>query len=163
MKDEILNNGIASELARHLDGGMAFTPVKNILHKIPFDKLGIRPKGLPYSFYEVFYHIVYAQKDILDFTTADSYQLPDWPKDYWPKEKQPKDKPSWDALKQSYLTDCESLKMYLTKKGNSLINPVKHASDKEQTLLRETLLVLNHTAYHTAQLLIILRLLDLYK
>ncbi len=53
-----------ARIAKHLLGGEAFMPVDEMLKLIEFDKLGIRPDDLPYSFYEIFSHIRFTQKDI---------------------------------------------------------------------------------------------------
>ncbi|HET7360299.1 MAG TPA: DinB family protein [Salinimicrobium sp.] len=148
------------QLAKHLKGGEAFEPIEKILEEIPFDKLGIRPYELPYSFYGLFYHIAFAQKDILDFIVSDSYKTPNWPADYWPNEQSPENEAAWKDLKTSYFEDRQQLADWLLNEENKLTDPVKNGD--EQSLFREVLLVLEHTAYHTGQLVVILRLLKLH-
>lgn len=148
------------QLAKHLIGGEAFKPIDDLLAEIPFDKLGIRPHGLPYSFYELFYHITFTQKDILDFIVSETYETPSWPDDYWPKKQAPEDGSSWKELKTSYFQHRQQLIDFVHDETNELSKTVKN-SDK-QTLIREVLLVLEHTSYHTGQLLVILRLLKLH-
>ena len=65
------NRQIKAQLIKHLEGGEAFMPLKELLNEIPFEKLGERPGNLPYSFFELFYHIWFAQKDILDYCKAE--------------------------------------------------------------------------------------------
>lgn len=151
---------IKIELASHING-MSFMPLPEILKKIDFDKLGVRPEELPYSFYEVFYHIYFAQKDIIKFIIDEQYENPDWPDKYWPKERKPKDEQTWEALKKEYAEDCARVKTLLCSKKYNLLEPVKNATASEQNLLREVLLILTHTAYHSGQLLLIVRLLNL--
>ncbi len=147
-------------LARHLEGGEAFSTVSDFLEEIKYDKLGERPHGLPYSFYELFYHIRFAQKDILDYCTADSYSNPDWPGDYWPSCQKPDSKEDWESLKNSFFKEREQLVNFVKDPRNMLLKPVKHSDNK--TLMREILLVIEHNAYHTAQLVVVLRLLGLH-
>jgi uncharacterized damage-inducible protein DinB len=148
------------QLVRHLRGGEAFMPIVDIIEKIPFDKLGDRPSDLPYSFYETFYHIKYAQKDILDFCVSGTYKTPNWPEDYWPDSPAPENEASWKKLKSDYFKEREEFASFILDESNDLLAPVKNA--KDQILLREALLVVEHTAYHTGQLLIISRLLGVY-
>lgn len=150
---------MTEQLAKHLKGGEAFQPIDYFLDKIPFDKLRIRPNGLPYSFYELFYHIAFAQKDILDFIVADNYKTPDWPKDYWPKSRSPKDENEWKQLILDYNENRQQLITIVQNEENDFSKLVKNG--KTQTLFREVLLVLEHTAYHTGQLAMILRLLKI--
>lgn len=156
------NAFIKNELLKHVDGNMAFLPLSNMLAKIPFKEVGIRPHNLPYSFYELFYHIVFAQEDILNFISTKAYNTPKWPKDYWPTSRQPENEKAWEALKDDYNKNYKKIHHILTEENQTLNQAVKHASDDSQTLLREVLLIINHTAYHTGQLLIVLRLLDLH-
>lgn len=152
---------LREQLVKHLKGGEAFMPLEEFIEDIPFEKLGIRPNGLPYSFYEIFYHIVFTQKDILEFSVSGSYKTSTWPDDYWPSEQAPKGEEDWKKLKQDYFEDRRHLSDFILDVKNSLSEPVKNAD--HQTLLREIILVVEHTAYHTGQLMIILRLLGLKK
>ena len=152
---------IREQLAKHLEGGEAFMPVTEMLRKISFEDVNTRPSNLPYSLYELFYHIVYTQKDIVKFTCSDDYTEPKWPDYYWPKEKICRDKKEWENLKAEYTTDRERLKNFLLDENNALMQAVKNGKG-EQTLLRAVMLVVEHTAYHTGQMLVLLRLLNLH-
>lgn len=152
---------IRKRLAKQLGGGEAFMPITEVLKKITFEDLNTRPYNLPYSFYELFFHITFAQKDIVKFTCSDDYTVPKWPDYYWPKEKKCKTRQDWENLKLDYFTDKERLKNFILDEKNALDQPVKNGKN-EQTLLRETLLVIEHSAYHTGQLLVVLRLLNLH-
>lgn len=152
---------IRVQLSRHLEVGEAFMPVEKMLDKISFEDINTRPANLPYSFYELFFHITFAQKDIVKFTCSEDYTEPKWPDYYWPKEKKCKTQEDWENLKSEYFTDRERLKKFLLTSENGLTKPVKNGNEK-QTLLREVLLVIEHTAYHTGQMLVILRLLNNY-
>jgi uncharacterized damage-inducible protein DinB len=67
----------------------------------------------------------------------------------------------WENLKAEYATDRERLKLFLLNEENRLTKPVKNGKG-EQTLMREILLVIEHSAYHTGQMLVLLRLLNLH-
>lgn len=149
------------QLVKHLNGGEAFTPLEEFIDEIPFEKLGERPEGLPYSFYELFYHIVFAQKDIVEFSISGSYETSTWPDDYWPKEQAPADEQAWSKLKNEYFEDRKLFADFLLDENNDLLKPVKNG--KTQSLLRETMLIIEHTAYHSGELLVILRLLGLHQ
>ncbi len=152
---------LREQLVKHLNGGEAFTPLEEFIDEIPFEKLGERPQDLPYSFYELFYHIVFAQKDILEFSIAGSYETSTWPDDYWPKEQAPADEQSWENLKSEYFEDRRIFADFLLDENNGLLKPVKNG--ETQSLFRETMLIIEHTAYHSGELLVILRLLGLHK
>ena len=148
------------QLVKHLEGGLAYRAIDDFLDEIPFDKTGIRPSGLPYSFYEIFFHIVFAQKDILEYTISGNYKTKNWPEDYWPATMQPENKQVWEDLKADYFEDRKLLKDFILDTNNDLSGTIKNSED--HSLLREVLLVIEHTAYHTGQLVIIQRLLGVY-
>ncbi len=158
MSDEKL---IRERLAKHLDGGEAFMPIVEMLKKISFEDINTRPANLPYSFYELFFHTVFTQKDIVKFCCSEDYIEPKWPDFYWPKEKICKSAEEWETLKAEYFTDRERLKNFLLDENNPLAQPVMNGKD-EQTLLREILIVIEHTAYHSGQMLVVMRLLNIH-
>lgn len=152
---------LREQVVKHLQGGQAFMPIKNMLKEITFDQLGIVPDGLPYSFYQLFYHIRLAQHDILEFSRNPDYQSPDWPEGYWPEEKAPTDEQAWKQLVDAYFEERQQLCDLVSDPENDLFKPIPHGSG--QTLFREAILVVEHSAYHTGQLLLILRLLGLHE
>ena len=97
------------QLEKHLFGGEAFMPVDEMLKAIPFDKLGVRPKEFPYSFYELFYHVWFTQRDILNYCLKPDYSAPTWPEDYWPSEEAPANPEAWERLKNAFFEDREAL------------------------------------------------------
>lgn len=152
---------IKKQLAAHLKGGEAFIPVDEMLKEITFLKLGERPKDLPYSFFELFYHIRFAQKDILEYCSSENNKSHNWPDDYWPKFNAPGSAEDWEQLKNNFFKERQQLIDLLQDPGINLLAPVRNGTD--HTFLREFLLVIEHTAYHSGQLLIVLRHLGLHQ
>jgi uncharacterized damage-inducible protein DinB len=157
MDSEVNMKGI---MLKHLRGGEAFMPLEEILKKIPFSEIGKRPAGLPYSFYEIFYHIKFTQNDILEYCIQKNYKSPEWPRDYWPDPPRTENENSWDQLKSEYFKDREELEALVLSKETDLLETVPSGGD--HTFMREILLVIEHTAYHSGQLLILLRHLGLH-
>ena len=155
------DNLLKETLAKHLEGGEAFMPITKMLEKIPFEDINTRPGNLPYSFYELFFHIAFTQKDIVKYTCSDDYTKPKWPDYYWPKDKICKSEKEWERLKAEYVTDRNRLQKFILDRSNNLSETVKNAKEG-QNLIRETLLVIEHTAYHAGQMMVILRLLNLH-
>lgn len=153
-------NPSRDQLVKHLEGGLAFASIESFLDAIPFEKVGVRPGGLPYSFYEILYHLAFAQKDILEYTISKDYISRDWPDEYWPGTPEPPSEEAWEDLKSDYFEDRRVLKDYLLDEDNDLNGSV--VNSEEHTILREVLLLIEHTAYHTGQLVIIQRLLGVY-
>ena len=148
---------IKAQLLRHLKGGEAFMSIDDLLDKMKYKRIGERPVGLPYSFYEVFYHMYYAQRDLLDFCTAETYKTPSWPKDYWSSEKTASSKEDWNTLKESFFKDRNSLISFIENPETDLLSIAKNG--EKQLVLRELILAIEHNAYHLGQLVVIARLL----
>lgn len=149
-----------SQLAKHIIGGEAFTPLQDILPKIPYEQLGIIPKGLPYSLWQQVYHIYAVQHDLLDFSKNPGYVAPNWPDDYWPKMPAPSDLEEWHETIKLFFQEREEFIQLIQDPSIKLYQPLPHGNG--QTLLREALLMIEHTAYHTGELLVIMRILDIY-
>ena len=152
---------LRQQLAKHIDGGEAFKPIETVLDKIPYDKTGIIPDPLPYSIWQQLYHIRYSQLDILKFSRDPNYKAPNWPDDYWPSNPSPATEEEWKALKKSYFQEKEDFIRLIKDESLDLFSPLQHGDG--QTLFREALLIIEHTAYHSGQLLMMMRLLELYE
>ncbi|MEP6262964.1 MAG: DinB family protein [Gillisia sp.] len=152
---------VKARLGSHLKGGEAFISIDELLKEIPFDKLKIRPNNLPYSLFELFYHIRFTQKDILEYCLNEDYSEHTWPEDYWPGDTIPQNEEAWENLKLDYFRERELLIEHLLKPDTNLLAPVR--SNPDHSLLREVLLVIEHTAYHTGQMLVLSRQLGIHQ
>ena len=149
---------LRQQLVSHLKGGQAFSSIDSLLKKTPFEKLGIVPEGLPYSFYQQFYHIRVAQLDILDYCRDENYKAPNWPNDYWPDNPAPADESGWKALVQNYFDERDEFCEMIMEPSNDLFEPFE--ANPDHNLLREAELVIEHTSYHTGQLYVIYRIIS---
>ena len=83
-----------------LSKGNAHVTLDEALQDIPYDLLGKKPNGLPYTIWQLAQHIRIAQEDILNFSKDPSYKSPSWPEGYWPKETQPDTASQWTTCVQ---------------------------------------------------------------
>ncbi len=148
----------AKLLIRHISGGNAFIKIEEILEGISYEQVGIEFPGLPYSFWQLFEHLRIAQKDILDFSTSSDYKEIKWPDAYWPKGSTPDSAEHWEQTKQDFFRDRDAFNTLLYTNPDNFMVPFPHGTG--QNLFREALLILEHNAYHTGQLMILSRLLD---
>lgn len=154
----VSNLSFRKQLVSHLEGGQAFSPLNKVLDNMSYDLIGIVPDGLPYSFYQQFYHIWYAQKDIIDYCKNDDYKAPNWPDEYWPENSSPDQESEWKELIQNFFHDRDLFSRYILDSSNKLFEPFE--SDSDHNLFREIQLVIEHNSYHTGQLYLIYRLLS---
>jgi hypothetical protein len=149
---------IKQQLVRHLEGGQAFSTIETVLRKMPFEKTGVVPEGLPYSFYQLFAHIRIAQLDILEYCTLENYAAGNWPDDYWPDDTAPESRESWTELTEAYFSERKKFCELILNPETDLMKPFE--ANKQHNLFRQAGLIIEHTAYHTGQLYIIHRLLN---
>ena len=152
---------LKTQLKALLDGGQAHAKLDEAVADIPFDLQGRVLDGLPYSAWQLLEHIRLAQKDILDFSdNADgSYKPMKWPDDYWPKDAAPPDESAWDKSVAALKADRASFEMLLQTRD--LVEPFPWGDG--QNLLRQALLIADHEAYHTGEIIAVRRLLGTWK
>jgi hypothetical protein len=150
---------LISELVKLLEGGGAHATLKDALANIPADKRGVKPNGLPYSIWQLAEHIRIAQWDMLEFSKDGSHESPNWPDDYWPKESSPANDAAWEKTISQIDTDRNEFISLL--KSSDIYAGIPHGTG--QSILREALQVADHTAYHTSEIILLRRLLGIWK
>lgn len=154
------NNTVIQELISFLTKGNAHVAFSNAVKNIPFEDLGKKPNNLPYSIWQITEHIRIAQKDILDFSADKNYKELNWPDDYWPKEVAPKDEAAWNDCLDQINNDMNEF-IELLKSSNDIYKTFPYGNG--QTLLREAMLIADHTSYHTGEIIVLRRLLGNWK
>lgn len=131
------------------------------LEGLPPADRGRKPDGLPYSPWQLLEHVRRAQRDILDFCRDSDYRPREWPADYWPESAAPPSAGAWDDAVAAVIEDRDALLALVADDETDLLAEIPHGDG--QTLLREILLVADHTAYHTGQLLAVRRVLGAWE
>jgi uncharacterized damage-inducible protein DinB len=124
--------------------------------ELPAAARGKAPKGLPYSPWQLVEHIRLTQADILEFCGS-SYREKRFPDDLWPKSAKPRSARAWNASIAQIRRDRRTLERLARNPRRNLTARLPCGTG--QTLLRELLLVADHTAYHVGQLVSVRRLL----
>ncbi len=159
-----IGNGLRKELKKLLDGGQAHASFEDAVKDMPAKLRGVVPEGLPYSAWQIVEHIRLAQHDILDFSdnANGSHKAAKWPDDYWPKNPEPADEAAWEKSIGQVRADRKAFEALLHKASDAaLAEPF--AWGDGQTLLHEALLIADHTAYHTGELIVLRRLVGAWK
>jgi DinB family protein len=151
------------QLGALLDGGQAHAKFEDAVKDFPIALRGVVPQGLPYSAWQLLEHIRIAQKDILEFSAPPTggYQEKPWPDAYWPKNPEPPTPDAWDRSIAEIETDRAKFRSLITKADADLAKPFRWGTG--QNLLREALLIADHNAYHVGELVMMRRLLGIWK
>jgi uncharacterized damage-inducible protein DinB len=122
---------------------------------------GKRVDGVPYSAWELLEHLRIAQHDILDFSRNPKYKEKKWPDEYWPGSPEPPDDKAWDRSVAAFRRDMRAFQKLAADPKLKLEKKIPHGEG--QTYLREILLVIDHNAYHVAEIVMLRRLLGAWK
>jgi uncharacterized damage-inducible protein DinB len=128
---------------------------------IPPELRGVQPAGMPYSLWQMVEHMRLAQLDILEFCVNPNYVESKWPDDYWPSGPVPPADDAWDKSIKDFRRDNEALKKLAEDPKIDLFAKIPHGTG--QTYLRELLLAADHNSYHIGQIIVLRRLLDIWK
>ena len=128
------------------------------LKDFPRELRGRKPKGAPHTAWQLLEHIRIAQWDILEFSKNAKHKSPKWPDEYWPKTEGPPNDKAWDKSVKQVLADLKAMGDLVRDSKRDLYAKIPHGDG--QTLLRETLLVADHNAYHLGQIVIVRRILE---
>jgi DinB superfamily len=144
-----------------LRGGGAHLNIKKAISDFPAKLRGVRPARLPYTAWRLLEHMRIAQRDILDFCRNPKYVMPDFPSGYWPAGDAPPNPRAWAKSVKAFNADLDLIQKLVADSRTELFAPIPRGEG--QTILREALLVADHNAYHLGQLVLIRRLLGIWK
>ncbi len=149
-------------VASALDWDQAHVTLDAALKGLPKADRGRRPKGFPHSVWELVEHIRIAQHDLLDFSRNPDYVHDlKWPDNYWPASPEPPSDSAWRASLRKIRGDRSELANFTTRTRIDLTKKIRHGTG--QTYLRTILVAMDHSAYHTGQIVAVRRMLDLWR
>jgi hypothetical protein len=148
-------------LARALAWEDARVGFEKAVADIPAALRGKQAAGVPYSPWQLLEHLRITQHDILDFCSNRDYEEIAWPDAYWPRDPSPPSPAAWDDSIRRFREDREALQALAADPKVKLDARIPHGTG--QTYLRELILVVDHSAYHIGQLVLVRRLLGDWK
>ena len=156
MKDS-QDQSLRQHLVELLEGGSAHAKFEDAVDDLAAKYHGQKAAGLPHSPWMLLEHLRLAQWDILEFSRNPEHQSPKWPEGYWPKSETPPSAEAWDGSVKEFLRDLQAMQELVADPKTDLF--AKIAWGKDQTILREALLLADHNAYHVAQMVDVRRAL----
>jgi hypothetical protein len=151
------------QLVALLQGGQAHVTFDDAVKGLPAELRGSVPPELPYSAWQLLEHLRIAQRDILNFSSPPTggYHAIQWPDDYWPKSQEPTGAHAWDHSVAEIHRDLKTFIALIENPSADLYKPFRWGDG--QNLLREALLIADHTAYHLGELIVLRRLLGAWQ
>lgn len=152
-------NGLLREqLVDLIIQGNAHVSFQEATNNMSLSTIGIKPFDLLYSIWMLVEHIRTIQADILNFSRNPGYKSPNWPDDFWPKEDAPSSFELWEKSLKRYKHDRDVFVALIQNPDNDLYKPFPYGEG--QNLLREALLIADHTSYHIGEIIVLRRLIN---
>lgn len=159
---ETKNNAeLTKSLVDNLRTSHAHATLEKALRGLPEDDRGLVHKGLPYSIWQLVEHLRITQWDMVMFSIDSSHVSPSWPEGYWPARPAPASDKIWKESLKRIEEDRDTFIRHLEKPDADLFTPFRHGDG--QTLLQEALQIIDHNAYHVAEIIVLRRLLGNWK
>lgn len=156
------NRGIIIlELIGLIGKGNAHASFEDAVEGLPLELATKVPGDLPYSIWQLVEHIRIAQWDIVEFCLSANHQSPKWPDDYWPAAVDSITAEQWENSLAQIKKDRERFFDILRDQEVDLYAPFPYGEG--QSVYREALLIADHNSYHTAEIIVIRRLLRSWK
>jgi uncharacterized damage-inducible protein DinB len=154
------DESLRRHIVKLLDWSDAHVSFDAAIDAIPASIRGRVSDGLPWSLWQIVEHMRLAQHDILDFCRNPRYEARTFPDDYWPPSAAPP-RGAWQASVAAFRKDLGALRRLARNRAIDLFARIPHGTG--QTYLRELLLVADHNAYHTGQLVAVRRALGVWQ
>lgn len=151
---------LVAELTQLLTGGNAHATFEHAIAELPAPLRNQAVPDVPYTIWHLVEHLRIAQADILEFCLNPQYEAPEWPAGYWPAKDAAVDEAGWQAALAAIRADQQQFIDLLDDPATDLFTPLAHGDG--QNILREALLIGDHNAYHTGEIILLRRLLQVW-
>lgn len=152
---------LLAELTALLTQGNAHATFEQAVADLPAPLRNQAVPGVPYTIWQLVEHVRLAQWDIVEFCRHPNHVSPEWPAGYWPDKALAVDEAGWQAALHQIQADQQRFLALLADPATDLFTPLPHGDG--QSIFREALLIGDHAAYHTGEIILVRRLLGAWK
>lgn len=151
------DRALRQHLIDSLSGRRAHAGFEAAVGGLPAALRGRRGEGFGHTPWQLLEHLRIAQWDILEFCRGSDHASPAWPEGYWPADEAPPEEAAWEESLAAFLHDLQGMCDLVADPGTDLLAPIPWG--ESHTVLEQTLILVNHNAYHVGQLVSLRRLL----
>ena len=155
--DQQTREALVAQLTQLLTAGNAHATFEQAVADLPAPLRNQAVPDVPYTIWHLVEHVRIAQWDIVEFCLDPAHESPKWPEGYWPDKSLAVDEAGWQAALAQIQHDRQRFIALLENPTTDLFQPLPHGDG--QNLLREALLIADHTSYHTGEIVLVRRLL----
>ena len=152
---------VRKQIAQFLEESHAHAGFDAAVDDFPPELRGRKPPGAAHTAWQLLEHMRIALWDILEFSRDGRHKSPKWPEGYWPESETPPNEKAWDERVRRFRADRRAMQKLVLDKTRDLSAIVPYG--QSQTLVREALILIDHNAYHTGQLVLLRRLLGAWR
>jgi hypothetical protein len=157
--DKASDTKLRDHLVTALEGRVAHMDLREVVAGFPKEAMNTPPPNSTATAWHLLEHIRFAQRDILDFMSDPGYEEPAWPDDFWPGPDERTNRAGWERTIGAIEKDLEELIDLIRDPNTDLLAPLAHAPG--YTVMREALLIVDHTSYHLGELSMLRGVLDI--
>jgi len=150
---------LREQLRDLLKGGNAHIRFDQAVSGFPLEAINRRLPNATYTVWHLLEHLRIVQWDILEFVRNPRHVSPDFPAGYWPPVDETATPGRWKKTIKGFRADLQAVEDLVLDPQTKFFRPIPHA--KEYTVFREVLLVADHNAYHTAEIVTLRRVLGM--
>jgi hypothetical protein len=150
---------LREQLLALLEGGQAHMSFDDAVAGFPMKEINRQVPNGNYTIWHMLEHMRISLRDILQFVVDPNYVSPDFPDGYWPKAGELATRAQWRKTVEGIRGDLAEVEKLVRNPKTDFFGPIPHA--KGYTILREVLLVADHNAWHTSELVTVRRVLNL--
>lgn len=150
-------DSLRAHILNLLSGKGAHVDLDEALSDFPAELRGKQIPSAPHTAWQLLEHMRIAQWDILEFSRDPKHVSPKWPEGYWPETPDPQNAGAWDNSLRQLQADLDAMRELVADPGHDLLARIPHGEG--QTLLRESLVLADHNAYHLGQLVFLRKML----
>ena len=151
------NQPLKAALADTLQWQGAHVSFAQAVEGLKLDTVSRSDPQRPYTIWQLVEHIRIAQHDIVSFCFDEQYEEKTWPDDYWPPEEGPENEAHWTQSLARIQQDRQRMVDAVRSDDTDVFKPI--ARGDGPSLFREAMLIIDHEAYHTGQIVLIRKVL----
>ena len=151
------DKALRKQLVWLLESRDAHVSLDDALRGLPAGLRGKKPAGAAHTPWQILEHIRLAQWDILEFSRDPNHASLPFPDGYWPATEAPPSARDWQKSIAAIHRDLRLMIRLVEDPKTDLFARIPHGDG--QTVLREAMLIADHTAYHAGELVTVRRLL----
>lgn len=127
----------------------------------PKEHINTKAPNRTYSFWHLVEHLRICQKDILEYITSEHYVWPKFPDDLWPEQSATTTLRGWRASIKQFISDRDELVKIIKNPKTNLFAPLPNSGKHQHNILREINIISSHNAYHTGEVVILRKILNI--